>query len=182
MIFDGSYLGAYSLDVVINFIPTGNTRGIASILTSHGLQECLMIRERVENYVCVLDELKPIFDIKKQGTHSIRLDHTLMDQEFKRGWCYYILIRDNQSYDPKLDAFNELFFRKNEIYTSFHHINKYTMKTRLNKKSLIVDNLNLMKIKMDEVVDRIDDQWYALCEHAISELYNTHRDIKNRRY
>lgn len=182
MLFDGSYLGAYPLDVVINFIPTARCKGIASILTATGIQECIMIRERVENYVCILDELKPIFGIRKQGTHTIRLNHTLMNYEFKKGWCYYILIKEQQSPDFKLNAFLELFFCKDDIYTRFHHINKYTMRTRIDKKHLIVDDLDLMKIRMDEIIDRIDDQWYVLSEHAINELYNTHRDIKTRRY
>nr|QBK84673.1 MAG: uncharacterized protein LCDPAC01_01540 [Pithovirus LCDPAC01] len=79
--FDGSYLGTYGKDDICLVGPTkiktkGNSYPKLFVLLRirNEYTPCILELDRKRNsYACIVDEFKPIFGLKKIGTHSITL-------------------------------------------------------------------------------------------------------------
>lgn len=90
MLFDGSYLGYYDFsDVVLSVRPLPGIKFLihAKLLTEDGIEDVLMYKfDANGNYAISMDKIKPLFGIKKTGTHIIRLSHSPRKIMAKKAW------------------------------------------------------------------------------------------------
>lgn len=96
MKWDGSHLGAFSADIITSMSIITPRCFWVSIEIDEKEYECVLQRDGVKkDYFCVVDEMKPVFGLKKLGTHTIVLDHSFIGDTMSKRKTRYILIRED---------------------------------------------------------------------------------------
>lgn len=98
--FDGSHLGTYSFqDVILSIKMVKNSKFLAHtiLLTNSGIEEVLMYKfDKHSDYSIAVDEIKPLFGLRKTGTHIIKLSHSPRKINLSKTWDSTV---DNYSYN-----------------------------------------------------------------------------------
>ena len=75
--WDGSFLGTYGVNCVKGKVKTDNKLTFTTIHTKAFEITCILRRPTTPSIVCILDELKECFGIRKMGTHRIQIGNTI---------------------------------------------------------------------------------------------------------
>lgn len=162
--WDGSFLGSYDTSIIQKRFKKDNKTHF--ILKTEDFEiKCLAVAPTKNlNLYCILDEIKPVFGIKKTGTHRIQIKNKI-----------YLIYKSESKFtdDIKLKEFSK----------NTNKINTQKFKNDMSKLILYIDIIGLNRLTESNVFVRSksDDCYYPIIYNnsvnKLSDNYNTFTDI-----